>query len=162
MLLEPGNAVPAEPAGDLRRARSAARRFSIGGAAWHSGGVTDDLAEPAEWLALPDVAERLDLPITKLHQMIRDRVILAVRRDGVLRIPGEMVAGETVIKHLPGVLTVLFDAGYSDLEALALHAGRFPRGGPDHPDHRAQHRPRPRGQAAGTGARLLTPMPCGI
>ncbi|MFI5838480.1 Rv2175c family DNA-binding protein [Catenuloplanes sp. NPDC051500] len=73
---------------------------------------------PAEWLNLPDVAERLDLRITKVHQMIRDRALLAVRRDGIVRVPAELVANSTVLKHLPGVLTLLHDAGYNDEEAL--------------------------------------------
>jgi hypothetical protein len=81
--------------------------------------VTDDAAQqPAEWLTLPDIAERLDVPVTRVHQMIRDHALLAVRREGVLRVPGELVAGHTVLKHLPGVLTLLRDAGYNDEEAL--------------------------------------------
>lgn len=67
---------------------------------------------------LPDVAERLDVPITKVHQMIREGGLIAVRRDGVLTVPVELVAGRTVLKHLPGVITVLRDAGYTDEEAL--------------------------------------------
>ncbi|MBN1172381.1 MAG: DNA-binding protein [Micromonosporaceae bacterium] len=50
--------------------------------------------------------------------MIRDRVLLGERRGGVLRIPAEMVAGPTVVKHLPGVLTLLFDSGYVEDEAM--------------------------------------------
>lgn len=73
---------------------------------------------PSEWLTLPDVAERIDVPVTKVHQMIRDHALLAVRRDGVLRVPAELVANRTVLKHLPGVLTLLHDAGYNDEEAL--------------------------------------------
>ena len=75
-------------------------------------------AGPADWLTLPDVAERLELPIPKVHQMIRDRTLLAVRRDGVLRVPAELVANRIVLKHLPGVLTLLHDAGYNDEESL--------------------------------------------
>jgi hypothetical protein len=74
--------------------------------------------DPAGWLTLPDVAERLDLRITKVHQMIRDRELLAVRRDGVRRVPADLVANQTVLKHLPGVLNVLADAGYDDEAAL--------------------------------------------
>jgi hypothetical protein len=74
--------------------------------------------EPADWLTLPDIAERLELPITRVHQMIRDHALLAVRRDGVLRVPAELVAGRIVLKHLPGVLTLLHDAGYTDEEVL--------------------------------------------
>lgn len=80
--------------------------------------VEDLPEEPASWLDLPDVAQRLDVPITKVHQMIRDGALIAVRRDGVLRIPAELVAGHNVLKHLPGVLTLLHDAGYNDAEAL--------------------------------------------
>lgn len=80
--------------------------------------MTSDRAEPADWIALPDIAERLDVPITRVHQMIRDHALIAVRRDGVLRVPVELVAGRTVLKHLPGVLTLLRDAGYNDEEAL--------------------------------------------
>ncbi|WP_433529211.1 Rv2175c family DNA-binding protein [Micromonospora sp. CA-263727] len=75
-------------------------------------------ADAAGWLTLPDVAERLDVPISKVHQMIRDRELIAVRRDGVRRIPADLVANHTVIKHLPGVLTLLADAGYDDEAAL--------------------------------------------
>jgi hypothetical protein len=84
-------------------------------AAWQSVGVTE---EPAEWLSLPDVAERLELPISKVRQMVRDGALLAVRRDGVLRVPADLVANHMVLKHLPGVLTLLYDAGYNDEEAL--------------------------------------------
>lgn len=75
-------------------------------------------ADPAGWLTLPDVAERLDVSISKVHQMIRDRELLAVRRDGVRRVPGELVANDIVLKHLPGVLRLLDDAGYNDEEIL--------------------------------------------
>jgi Rv2175c C-terminal domain of unknown function/DNA-binding protein Rv2175c, wHTH domain len=81
--------------------------------------VTLDLpVAPSSWIALPDLAERLEVPVTKVHQMIRDRVVLAVRVDGVLRIPAELVANNIVTKHLPGVLNLLGDAGYNDEEAL--------------------------------------------
>ena len=91
---------------------------------WQIGVVTEpvlatgQLVEPAEWVALPDVAEQLGLPITRVHQLIRDRALIAVRRDGVLRAPVELISTPNVRKHLPGVLTLLHDAGYNDEEAL--------------------------------------------
>jgi Rv2175c C-terminal domain of unknown function len=74
--------------------------------------------EPAEWLTLPDIADQLGVKITKVHQLIRERTMLAVRKDGVLRVPSEFLANDTVRKHLPGVLNVLHDAGYNDEEAM--------------------------------------------
>jgi Rv2175c C-terminal domain of unknown function len=81
-------------------------------------GSGPDAVEPSDWLTLPDVAERLELPVNRVHQLIRERAMLAVRRDGVLRVPAEFLANPTVRKHLPGVLNLLLDAGYNDEEAL--------------------------------------------
>jgi hypothetical protein len=75
-------------------------------------------AGPAAWVNLPDVADRLDLSISKVNQMIRDGHLLAVRRDGVRVVPAELIENDTVLKHLPGVLTLLRDAGYNDEEAI--------------------------------------------
>jgi hypothetical protein len=84
--------------------------------AWQCERVTETV--PAQWLPLPDVAERLELTISKVRQMVRDGSLLAVRRDGVLRVPAELVANKTVLKHLPGIITLLHDAGYNDEECL--------------------------------------------
>ena len=86
---------------------------------WHAVDVNDSVtAGPAEWINLPDVSEKLDVSISKVHQMIRDGDLLAVRRDGIRLVPAELVANSTVLKHLPGVLNLLRDAGYNDEEAL--------------------------------------------
>jgi hypothetical protein len=71
-----------------------------------------------EWTNLPDVAEKLGVSISKVHQMIRDGELLAVKRDGIRVVPADLVANSIVLKHLPGVLTLLRDAGYNDEEAL--------------------------------------------
>jgi hypothetical protein len=88
-------------------------------AAWQAGLMTDSVTTgPADWINLPDVAERLGVSVSKVHQMIRDGALLAVKRDGVRLVPAELVANSTVLKHLPGILTLLHDAGYNDEEAL--------------------------------------------
>lgn len=93
-------------------------------------GVTDNslendlaAAEPKEWLAMPEVAERLGLVVTRVHQLLRDGNLIAVRRDGVLRVPADLITVDSdgrsaVVKHLSGVLTLLRDAGYADEEIL--------------------------------------------
>jgi Rv2175c C-terminal domain of unknown function len=79
---------------------------------------TGQLVEPAAWLSVADVAERLGLPLNQVRQLIRDRALLAVRRDGGPKVPAELIATPTVRKHLPGVLTLLHDAGYNEEEAM--------------------------------------------
>jgi hypothetical protein len=87
---------------------------------WQGVLVTESAPQPgpAQWLTLPEVAEQLELPVNKVHQLIRDGALLALRREGAPRVPVELVANRTVLKHLPGVITLLRDAGYNDEEAL--------------------------------------------
>lgn len=75
--------------------------------------------EPAEWLTLPEVAERLGLPVTRVHQLLRDGGLAGIRQsDGVRRVPAGFVLDGLVVKGLPGALTLLRDAGYTDEEAI--------------------------------------------
>jgi len=72
-----------------------------------------------QWLTVPDVAGNLGIDVVRVRQLIRDRQLVAARDDeGVLRIPAELVDGDHIVKGLPGVLTLLADAGYNDDEAL--------------------------------------------
>jgi hypothetical protein len=79
---------------------------------------TEQLAGPTEWLTMPDVAERLGIPVNRVHQLVRDRSLIAVRENGVLRVPADFITDTGVLKHLPGVLTVLYDARYNEGQAL--------------------------------------------
>jgi hypothetical protein len=73
-----------------------------------------------EWLSLPDVAELLDMPVSRVKQMLRDRKLLAVRRpDGTVAVPAAFFDRGQVLHGLGGTLTLLFDCGFSDTEALA-------------------------------------------
>lgn len=76
----------------------------------------DDLI--ADWLTVPDVAERLGVDVTKVRQLLRERKLIGVRRDGVFRVPALFVDDGAVLKGLPGTLTVLADSGYDDEASL--------------------------------------------
>jgi hypothetical protein len=73
-----------------------------------------------DWLTLPDVAEQLNLPITKVRQLVKDRQVVAVRRGErkILSVPAAFISGDQVLKGLPGTLTLLADNKYTDDEAL--------------------------------------------
>jgi hypothetical protein len=73
-----------------------------------------------DWLTLPDLAERMHLPITKARQLVKDRQVVAVRRGerNVLSVPADFISGDQVLKGLPGTLTLLADNKYTDEEAL--------------------------------------------
>lgn len=70
------------------------------------------------WASVPQIAEQLDLPVTKVHQLIRDGQLIGIRRDGILRIPAEFVLDGLVLKGLPATLTLLRDNGYRDDEII--------------------------------------------
>ncbi len=80
----------------------------------------DDVLDPAEpVLSIPDVASLLGIPVTKVHQQIRDGHLLALRRGGVLVVPQVFFADSgSVIKPLTGLLAVLRDGGYGPTESL--------------------------------------------
>lgn len=72
-----------------------------------------------EWLTLPDVADRLDVDISRVRRLLDDRDLVAVRRGRprVLSVPLAFVEPD-LLPALAGTLSVLADSGYGDLEAL--------------------------------------------
>ena len=72
-----------------------------------------------EWLSLPEVAKQLDLPIGRVKQLLRDHKLIAVTRPGGDRaVPAAFVQDGQVVKGLSGTLTVLYDCGFEDEDAL--------------------------------------------
>ncbi len=80
--------------------------------------MTDTSASEPTYVPVPDVAADLGLVVTKVHQLLRDRQLIAVRRDGVLQIPVEFISAGAVVKGLTATITLLTDAGYADQEIV--------------------------------------------
>jgi len=94
------------------------------------------------WLTLPEIAEQLDVIVTKVHKLIKDKYLLDVRRgaDNIRFVPADFLTPDGVLKPLRGTIMVLEDAGFDDIEIIrwlfteddslpgrpidALHAGR--------------------------------------
>lgn len=73
-----------------------------------------------DWLTLPDVSERLDLPINKVHSLIDERALVAARigERKIRSVPAEFLVDDHVLENLKGTVIVLSDAGYDDEEML--------------------------------------------
>ena len=70
-------------------------------------------------LSLPEVADRLGIPPGRIKQLLRDRKLVAVRQaDGTLGVPAAFLDGEHILKGLHGTLTLLFDCGFDEPEAI--------------------------------------------
>jgi CHAT domain-containing protein len=73
-----------------------------------------------DWLPLPDVAELLDVSITKVHGLLDERALAAIRvGDRRIRsVPAAFLMDGHVVESLKGTIVVLSDAGYSDEELI--------------------------------------------
>jgi hypothetical protein len=72
------------------------------------------------WLTLPELAEQIGEPLSKIRDWIRERRLVVVERGepAVKSVPAEFVRDGHLIKGLFGALTVLADAGYSPEESV--------------------------------------------
>lgn len=75
----------------------------------------------SEWLPLPDVAEKLDISVTKVHSLVKDGSLLAARigERNIRSVPAEFFDNDRVLDSLKGTITVLKDAGFDDEESIA-------------------------------------------
>ena len=81
----------------------------------------DPLADAlvGDWLTLAEAAHRLGIAPGRIRQLLRDHKLLAVQRpDGTMAVPSAFFDGNQVIKGLHGTLTVLFDCGFDETEAV--------------------------------------------
>lgn len=91
-----------------------------------NGGVSEEKTTPevmalvGDWLTIPDIAEALDLKVTRVHNLITERSLLAVRdpETGVRKVPALFMREDRVLEALKGTLNVLADAGFSDEETI--------------------------------------------
>jgi hypothetical protein len=81
--------------------------------------ANDVLGPQVEVLPLPEVADRLGQPVSKVRQALRDGQLLAVRRAGEPSVPTPFLTEDgQIVKGLPGTITVLADAGFSPDDML--------------------------------------------
>lgn len=80
----------------------------------------DDVLDPDEAVYdLPTVAQLMGVPVTRVHQQLRERHLIAVRRGGKVTVP-KVFFDDTghVVKALSGLLIVMHDGGYTDTEIV--------------------------------------------
>ena len=74
----------------------------------------------SDWLTLPDVAEQLDLTISKVHSLLEERALLAVRlgERKIRSVPAAFINDGAILESLKGTISVLTDAGFTDEEMI--------------------------------------------
>ena len=72
-----------------------------------------------ELLTIPDAAEALGVPVTRVHQYLRDGDLVGGRNENGLRcVPALRLQDGRIVKSLSSVITQLRDARYSDTEIV--------------------------------------------
>ncbi len=71
-----------------------------------------------ETLTQAEVAQQLGVSSNRVRQLLREGKLMAVPGSGNGKIPADFLQDGAVLKHLPGLLTVLRDGGFSDEEAF--------------------------------------------
>lgn len=71
------------------------------------------------WLTVPDIAERLGIPLSGVRRLIEERELLSARigERRVVAVPEQFLL-EQVYPYLRGTFTVLADGGMDDQEIL--------------------------------------------
>jgi len=82
--------------------------------------AADDILDADEAVYdLPTVAGLLGVPVTKVHQHLRERHLLAVRRSGSVVVPAAFFdESGNLVKSLSGLLSVLHDGGFRETEIV--------------------------------------------
>ncbi|MDN5631171.1 Rv2175c family DNA-binding protein [Kocuria sp.] len=73
-----------------------------------------------EWAYLPDIAEAMDVQVTRVHRLMDDGSLIEVRRpeDRVRVVPAEFMDGSHPLDSLKGTVSVLRDAAFTDAQAI--------------------------------------------
>jgi hypothetical protein len=83
---------------------------------WKSGEVSTPAG--TTWLTVPDLVELLGISQSRVRRLFDERILLATRVDGVLKVPADFIQDGEPLGDLRGTLIVLGDAGFSDDEAM--------------------------------------------
>lgn len=70
-------------------------------------------------MSVRECAEALGVPVTRVHQYLRDGHLVGVVDEGAKAVPSAFVQDGIVVKHLAAVITQLRDAHYTDDEIVS-------------------------------------------
>ena len=69
-------------------------------------------------LSHAEVAAVLGVSPNRVRQLLREGKLMAVPGSGNAKIPADFIQDGAVLKHLPGLITVLRDGGFKDEEVF--------------------------------------------
>ena len=85
---------------------------------WQCCLVSDVLDKVSGWMTVPEAAEFLNIPLGRVRRLIEEHHLVAIKREGVLSIPKEIIIDGEPLASLPGTMIVLLDSGLGYDEAF--------------------------------------------
>lgn len=80
---------------------------------WQSCFVSNAIENVSDWITVPEAAERLGVPLGRVHRMLEEHDLIFVKIDGVKKIPAEIIVDQEPLSSLKGTVSVLLDSGFS-------------------------------------------------
>ena len=75
--------------------------------------MTDTLDEITNWLTIPEAGELLGIVPGKVRRLIEEHHLIAIKADGVQRIPAELIVNGEPLPSLRGTVVLLMDSGFT-------------------------------------------------
>jgi excisionase family DNA binding protein len=70
------------------------------------------------WVTIDQAAEQLGLSPSKVKRLLEERVLFAIKLDGKLMIPAEIIVNGEPLSSIRGSLLQLLDLGLTESEAI--------------------------------------------
>jgi excisionase family DNA binding protein len=81
--------------------------------------VNNSTDSVTNWLTVLEAAELLRIPKGKVNRLLEEYSLVAVKREGQLMIPAELIVDGEPLAPLRGTIVLLMDSGYSIEESVA-------------------------------------------
>ncbi len=85
---------------------------------WQAYIVNNPSEKVTTWLTILETADLLGIPKGKVNRLLEDHTLVAVKREGQLMIPAELIVDGEPLASLRGTIIMLQDSGYSIDESI--------------------------------------------
>jgi excisionase family DNA binding protein len=80
--------------------------------------VSKSTESVTNWLTVQEAADLLNIPKGKVNRLLEEYSLVAVKKDGQLMIPAELIVAGEPLAPLRGTIILLMDSGYSIEESI--------------------------------------------
>lgn len=85
---------------------------------WQSIRVNNNIDPVQNWLTIDEAATALNVPKGRVNRLLEEYSLVAVKKDGQLMIPADLIVSGEPLAPLRGTIILLLDSGYSIEESI--------------------------------------------